>query len=115
MAAEPLRTLPAALLFDGPEHVGHAARVVAGARHDLRAQQVGLLLVSAAELQEVGAEPEVRPLRDDAAGDAADDGAEHLSGYGADLELLAFGGLCRAVTERDVRELVRHDAGDLAF
>ena len=36
------------------------ARVVAGARQDLRAQQVGLASRLAAELQEVGAEPELR-------------------------------------------------------
>ena len=90
-------------------------RVVAGARHDLRAEQVGLALVLAAVLQEVGAEPELRSLRDDAAGGAADDRAEDLAGDRADLKLLRLGRLRGAVTQRDVRNLVRHDAGDFAF
>ena len=38
------------------------ARVVAGARHDLRAEQVGLLLVLAAVLQEHRAEAELAAL-----------------------------------------------------
>ena len=102
MAAQPLGSAAAALLLDRLEHVGHLARVVAGARHDLRAQQVGLPLVLAAVLQEVGAEAELRALRDDAAGRAADDGAENLAGDGADLELLTLGGLRGAVAKRDV-------------
>ena len=115
VAAHPLRAAAAALRLDRLEHVGHLARVVAGARHDLRAQEVGLPLVLAAVLQEVGAEAELRALRDHAAGGAADDRAENLTGNRADLELLALGRLRRAVPKRDVGDLVRHDAGHLGL
>ena len=116
MGAQPLRSARApALLLDGAEHVRHPPRVVTGPRHDLRAEQVGLAFVFAAVLQEVRAEPEVGALSDDVAGGAADDGAENLAGDGADLELLRLGRLRGPVAERDVRDLVRHDARDLAF
>jgi hypothetical protein len=114
--AQPLRSArTAALLLDGAEHVRHAPRVVTGPRHDLRAEQVGLAFVFTAVLQEIRAEPEVGALSDDVAGGAADDGAENLAGDSADLEFLRLGRLRGPVAERDVRDLVRHDAGDLAF
>ena len=78
-------------------------------------EQIGLPLVLAAVLEEVGAEPELRSLRDDAAGRAADDRAENLAGYRADLEFLPLGRLRGAVTKRDVGDLVRHDAGHFAL
>ena len=73
------------LLLDRLEHGGHRARVVAGGRHDLRAEDVGLLLVLAAVAQERRAEAELRALRDDAAGGAADDRADDRARQGADL------------------------------
>ena len=115
VAAQPLRAAAAALLLDRLEHVGHLARVVPGARHDLRAHQVGLPLVLAAVLQEVGTEAELRALRDHGAGGAADDRAEDLTRNRANLELLALGRLRRAVAKRDVGDLVRHDAGHLGL
>src|ERR1700720_895906 len=62
--AQPLWTARSALLLDRLEHVGHLARVVAGARHDVGALQVRLLLVLAAESQERRAETKLRALRD---------------------------------------------------
>src|SRR5216110_1894545 len=64
MIAEPLRTAGSALLFNRLEHVRHVARVVSGARHDLRSLDVGLPLVLAAESQESGPEAELGSLRD---------------------------------------------------
>ena len=116
MIAQPLRSAGAALLLDRLEHVRHVARVVAGARHDLRALEVGLLLVLAAEPQERRAEPELRALeRRRRRQRAADDGAEDGAGNLPDCVLRGLGRLGRAVPQRDVAELVRHDAGDLAF
>src|SRR5439155_2284130 len=60
--AQPLRSARAALLLDRAEHVRHLARVVAGARHDVRPFDVRLPLVLAAEAEERGAEPELRAL-----------------------------------------------------
>ena len=115
MIAQELRTAATALLLDGLEHTRHLTRVVAGARHHLRTEEVGLALVLAAVLQEVGAQPDLRPLGDHRTGAPADDRAQHLPGERAELELLARGRLRGAVPQHDVRELVRHDAGDLAF
>ena len=64
MAAHPLRPAAARLALDRLEHAGELARVVAGARHDLRAEQVGLLLEVAAVPQQQRAEPELAALRD---------------------------------------------------
>ena len=60
--AQPLRSSAASLSLDGFEHVRHLARVVARARHDLRAQQIGLPFVFATVLEEVGAETDLRSL-----------------------------------------------------
>ena len=110
MVAEPLRRGAPVLLLDRPEHVRHLPRVVSGARHDLRAEQVRLALVLAPVLQEVDAQADLRPLGDDAAGAAADDRPEHLTGDGADLKLLSLRRLRGSVTENHVAQLVRHDA-----
>ena len=80
-----------------------------------RAEEIGLPFVLPPVLQEVRAEAELRSLRDDAARRAADDGPEDLSGNGADLEFLTFGGLRRAVPQHDVADLVRHHASSLAL
>ena len=59
--------------------------------------------------------PNCEPWEITLPGRAADDGAEHLAGNRADLELLALRRLRGAVPQRDVGDLVRHDAGDFAF
>src|SRR5439155_17769105 len=76
MIAQPFRTARAALLLDRLEHVRHVDWVVAGARHDVGAFDVGVVLELAAEPEKRGAEPEARTLRDDVAPDAADHGSE---------------------------------------
>src|SRR5712692_8354797 len=60
--AQPLRSARPALLLDGLEHARHVARIVAGARHDLRALEVRLLFELAAESQEGRAEAELCAL-----------------------------------------------------
>ena len=116
MAAHPLR--PAAALglrLDGLEHPPEVARVVPRARHDLRAQQVGLLLVLAAVLHQPRTQAELTPLADDLSPAAADHRAGDGAGQRADLKPLRLGGVGRAMPQQDVTELVRHDAGDFAF
>ena len=63
--------------------------------------------------QEVRAEADLRALRDDLPLVPADDGAEDLAGERAELELLRLRRLQRAVAQDDVREFVRHHAGNL--
>ena len=115
MVAQPLRAARAALLLDRLEHVHHFGGVVARQRHDVGSEQVGLLLVLAAEAQERGAEAKLRALRDDAADIAANhrpqDGAEQLT----DLVLGRLGGLRGTMTQGHVTQLVGHDAGRFAF
>ena len=53
-------------------------------------------------------------MRDDAAGPAADDAAQDLTGDRADLKLLSFGRLRRPVTENHVAQFVGHHASDFA-
>ena len=75
MAAHPLRAAPAAALrlaLDRLEHAGERARVVAGPRHDLRAEQIRLLLEVAAVSQQQRAEAELAALRDGRSRRAAD-------------------------------------------
>ena len=115
MVAQKLRPTRAALLLDGAEHVRQIVRVVTGARHDLRTEHVGLRLILATELQEIDADTELRTLPDDCAGHAADDRTGNRADAAEDRILLRFRGLRRAVPERDVRQLVRHHAGHLAF
>src|SRR5207253_6361995 len=97
MIAQPLRSARSALLLDRAEHVRHVARVVPGARHDLGALDVGLSFVLAAEAQERGTEPELRPLRDHLSQATADDRAEHRAGNLANLVLRRLARLRRAV------------------
>ena len=115
VAAEPLRRAAAALLLDGLEHAREFARVVAGARHDLRAHQVRLLLVLPAVFHQPSAQPELRALRDDLTEAPADDGPGDGAGECANLKPLCLGGVGGAVAEQHVREFVRHHARDLAF
>ena len=51
MAAQPLRAAATAFRLNRLEHARHVARVVAGPRHDLRAEEICLPLVFAAVLQ----------------------------------------------------------------
>src|SRR5688500_14752204 len=115
MAAQPFRSAVPPLTLDRLEHARHLARVVSGAGHDLCAQQIGLALELATELEEVSAGGELRAFGDHRARAAAENGAEHLPGNRADLELLASRRLHRAVPQDHVRELVRHHAGNLAL
>ena len=58
MAAQPLGPAAAAALrLDRLEHRRHVARIVAGARHDLRAQSVGLTFVLAAVFRNAAPNP----------------------------------------------------------
>src|SRR6476661_7051875 len=77
MIAHPLRAARTALLLDRPEHIGHIAGIVAGPGHDVRAQQIGLTLVLAAEPEERGADAELRALRDHRSCSTTHDGTEH--------------------------------------
>src|SRR6185295_828508 len=97
MIAQKLGTAISALLLDRPEHVGHLPWLVAGACHDLRAEQVRLAFVFAAVLQKVSAEAELRPLRDDRALRPADNRSDDLAGQRAELEFLRLGRLQRAM------------------
>ena len=117
VAAQPLRSSAPALLLDPFEHPGQIARVVAGARHDLRPEEVGLALVVAAVFQHQGAETELRPICDDGAGGSADDGAGDGAGQCAELNprALRLGDVRGAVTEEHVGELVRHHARHFTF
>ena len=110
MVAEPLRRRVPILLLDRTEHVRHLPRVVSGTRHDLRAEQVCLALVLAPVLQEVDTQADLRALRNDAAGAAADNRTEDLTGDSADLKLLSLRRLRGSVPENHVAQLVRHDA-----
>ena len=60
--------------------MGEGARVVAGARHDLRAQDVGLLLEVAAVAQQQRAQPELASLGDRRSCRAADNGSAQDAG-----------------------------------
>ena len=86
MVAQELRAPAAALFLDRLEHVHQIERVVSGARHQLHAQQVGLLLVLATVTQKVGAQTELGALRDHLPDLAADDGPRNRAGDGANRE-----------------------------
>ena len=89
MAAHPLRCSPAAALRlarDRLEHVRERSRIVAGPRHDLRAEQVRLLFEVAAVSQEQRAETELAGLRDGRTGRTTDDGAADDARDLAELE-----------------------------
>ena len=86
MVAHELRTAAAALFLDRLEHVHQIERVVSGARHQLNAQQVGLLLVLATVTKKVRAQTKLRALRDHLSDVAANDGPRNRAGHGANLE-----------------------------
>jgi hypothetical protein len=90
-------------------------RVVSGARHQLNAQQVGLLFLLATVTKKVRAQPKLGALPDDLPDLAANDGSRNCAGNGANLEGLLFGRPGGPVSQNHVTELVRHDAGDLAL
>ena len=69
--------------------------------------------VLATVFQEVRPEADLRALRNDLPLVPADDGTDDLAGEGAELELLRLRRLQRAVAQDDVREFVRHHAGNL--
>ena len=115
MVAQELWTPAATLFLDRLEHVHQIERVVSGARHQLNAQQVGLLLVLATVTQKVGAQTKLGALRDYLSDVAANDGSRNRAGNGANREGLLFGRPGGPVSQNHVAELVRHDAGDLAL
>ncbi len=115
MVAHELRTAATALFLDRLKHVHQIERVVSGARHQLNAQQVGLLLVLATVTKEVGAQTKLGALRDDLPDVAANDGSRNRAGNGANLEGLLFGRPGGPVSQNHVAELVCHDAGNLAL
>ncbi len=116
MAAQPFRCSAAATLrLDRLKHVGHVARVVPRARHDLRAKQVGLPLVVAAVSEERSSKANLRAEGDRLTGHAAKHGPRNLPKNGSDLIGHCLACLRGAVAQRDVANLVREHAGDLAF
>ena len=101
MVAHELRTAATALFLDRLKHVHQIQRIVSGARHQLNAQQVGLLLVFATVTKEVGAQTKLGALRDDLPDVAANDGSRNRAGNGANLEgllLVAPAVPCRRIT-----------------
>src|SRR5438477_9769503 len=98
MVAQKLRPAVTRRFFDRLEHVRHVAWVVARSRHEMRAENVGLPFVFAAEAEEGGAEPELAAGRHDLAQPAPDDRAENLSRDRSDFVRRGFGRLRRAVT-----------------
>src|SRR5262245_37873588 len=89
MVAHPLWAVAAGALrltLDRLEHVGQRPRVVAGARHDLRAEQIRLLLEIAAVAEQHRAEAELAALRDRVARAAADHRAADRAGDLAELQ-----------------------------
>jgi hypothetical protein len=115
VAAHPLGAAAAAFLFDRLEHVGHLTRVVSRTGQNLRAEDVGLPLVLAAVLHQLETGAHLRAGRQHLAEAAAEDRAGNLADRRADRPLLARGRLGGAVTQRHVRNLVRHHAGHLGF
>src|SRR5919198_6625631 len=107
MIAEPFRRARLLPRLERLEHAGHVARVVAGARHDLRSFDVGLPLVLAAEPHERGADAEPASFRDDRSNIAANERAEDLTCGGADFVLHGLARLRGPVAQRDVAQLVR--------
>ena len=71
--------------------------------------------VLAAVLQEGRAQTELGTLGNDRTRRAANNRTGNLTEDRSNLELLSLGRLSRAVTQRDVRDLMRHDASDFAF
>ena len=115
MVAHELRTAAAALFLYRLEHAHQVERVVSGARHQLNAQQVGLLLVLATVPKKVGAQTKLGALRDHLPGSSANDRPRNRAGHGANRERLLFRCPGGPVPQNHVAELVRHDAGDPAL
>ncbi len=118
MAAQPLRSAAAlGFALDRLEHPCERSRIVPGPRHDLRAQEVGLLLEIAAVLQQQRAETELTALSDGRAGGATDHGPTDDPRDLAELQprVLCLRRIGRAVAEQHVRQLVRHDPDDLGL
>ena len=92
-------------------------RVVARAGHDLRAEQVGLLLEIAAVSEEQGAKPEIRALGDGRSRAPSDHGTAQLPGELPELQprILRLRRIRRSVAQQDVGQLVGHHANHLAF
>src|SRR5204862_7091888 len=97
VAVRPLRSSSAARLFDGPGLVGHLARVVARAGHQLSPFKIRLLFVLAAVAEKGGSQRELCPLRYHLAPAAADDGPENGTGHLTDFVLGRLAGLRGAV------------------
>ena len=120
MAAHPLGPAPSPL-FDSRSIVSNIlaqrARIVPGARHDLRAEEVGLLLEVAAVPQKQRAQSELAALRDRRSGRAADNRATHRTSELPELQpgILRLGRVGGAVPKQDVGELVRHHPHDLTL
>ena len=114
MAAQPLRRRAVAFLLNRLEHVRQVARVVAGPRHQLRAEQVRLLLVFAAYFSS-HMRTELRSLGNRLTPTAADHRAGNGSRQRTELESLRLGRVRRAVPKEDVRQFVGHHADDFAF
>ena len=116
VVAQPLGPAAAlGLLLDRLEHPRQIVRVVAGPRHQLRAQEVGLLLVLAAVLEQQRAEAELAALLDRRSDAPADHRAGDRAGERAELRVLGLGRVGGAVPQQDVRQLVGHHAGHLAL
>ena len=115
MTAHPLRCAAARLLLDGFKHAAEVARIIAGARHDLCAEQIRLLLVFPAVLHQPGSKSELTSLRDHVTPAAADHGAGDGAGDLAELKSLRLGGIRGPMSEQHVTQFVRHHADDFAF
>ena len=120
MAAHPLRPAATAALRlprNRFEHLRQGPRVVARAGHDLRAEQVGLLLEIAAVSEEQGAQPEIRTLGDGRSRAPSDHGTAQLPGELPELQprILRLRRIRRSVAQQDVGQLVGHHASHLAF
>ena len=115
MAAQPLRRAAACFFLNRLEHSSQISRIVASPRHDLRAEQIRLLFVLAAVLQERGAKAELAALRDHLPPAAADNGAGNCAGKLAELKSLRLGGIRSPMPEEHVTQLVSHHADNFTF
>ena len=114
MCLEPRREAGAALRRAEPlehaKHLGHLARVVAGAAHIAQAELVGLTLIVAGKLE---VEDPERPAR--RAGVLRDLGACHAAGGETETDQLLLTHLGGRVPGGDVADLVAHDGGELGL
>src|SRR5687767_4170277 len=102
MAAQPLRRAATRLLLNCFEHPAEIARVVAAARHDLRAQQVCLLLVLPAVFEQPRTEAELAAFGDHLPPPSAHDGSGDCSSELAELKALGLGGVRSPVPQQHV-------------